>query len=371
MVETIGGVFGSTGEQAANSFFDSLNLGMGRVEGIFTDLSEIVNQAVQPLGQLVAPVFSGIASIISDAMNTALGAISGVTGFISANVMPLIPDLSNIIAPVIEEISGDISDAMSDIFGDTDTAFSGIETLVNEIWPAIADTIKTAVSGVASVVRTVWPVIKNVASTVFNAVKSVVMAVWPVVSSVIKTAVNTAKNVVSTAVGAIKGAFKTFSNIAGTVKNAFNAVKDAITKPIETAKATLKGILDKIKSFFPLNIGKIFSNLQLPRISVNGGTPPFGIGGKGSLPSFNIQWYARGGILDDAALIGAGERGTEFIWPGYDPYMSKYAKAIASNMPNSNGGITVNFTYNGEGDATDAVNLLTSNLRQLRATGAF
>ena len=371
MVETIGGVFGSTGEQAATSFFDSLNLGMGRVEGIFTDLSEIVTQAVQPLGQLVAPVFSGIASIISDAMNTALGAISGVTGFISANVMPLIDELSNIIAPVIEEISGDISDAMADIFGDTDTAFGGIETLVNEIWPAIADTIKTAVSGVASVVRTVWPVIKNVASTVFNAVKGVVMAVWPVVSNVIKTAVNTAKNVVSTAVGAIKGAFKTFSNIAGTVKNAFNAVKDAITKPIETAKATLKGILDKIKGFFPLNIGKIFSNLQLPHISVNGGTPPFGIGGKGSLPSFNIQWYARGGILDDAALIGAGERGTEFIWPGYDPYMSKYAKAIASNMPNSSGGITVNFTYNGEGDATDAVNLLTSNLRQLRATGAF
>ena len=371
MVETIGGVFGASGEKAAFFFFDALNLGMGRVEGIFSDLSEIVNQAIQPLGQLVAPVFSGIASIISDAMNTALGAISGVTGFISANVMPLISDLSNIITPVIEEISGDISDAMSDIFGDTDTAFGGIETLVNDIWPAIADTIKTAVSGVASVVRTVWPVIKNVASTVFNAVKSVVMAVWPVVSNVIKTAVNTAKNVVSTAVGAIKGAFKTFSNIAGTVKNAFNAVKDAITKPIETAKATLKGILDKIKSFFPLNIGKIFSNLQLPRISVNGGTPPFGIGGKGSLPSFNIQWYARGGILDDAALIGAGERGTEFIWPGYDPYMSKYAKAIASNMPNSSGGITVNFTYNGEGDATDAVNLLTSNLRQLRATGAF
>ena len=371
MVETIGGVFGASGEKAAFFFFDSLNSGMGQVEGIFTDLSEIVTQAIQPLGQLVAPVFSGIASIVSSAMNTVLGAISGVTGFISANVMPLISDLSNIITPVIEEISGDISDAMSDIFGDTDSAFGGIETLVNEIWPAIADTIKTAVSGVASVVRTVWPVIKNVASTVFNAVKGVVMAVWPVVSNVIKTAVNTAKNVVSTAVNAIKGAFRTFSSIAGTVRNAFNAVKDAITKPIETAKNTVKGIIDKIKGLFPLNVGKIFSNLQLPHISVNGGSPPFGIGGKGSLPSFNIQWYARGGILDDAALIGAGERGTEFIWPGYDPYMSKYAKAIASNMPNSSGGITVNFTYNGEGDATDAVNLLTSNLRQLRATGAF
>lgn len=371
MVETIGSVFGSTGEQAANSFFESLNGGMSQVGGIFDDLGEIVNQAIQPLGQLVAPVFSGIASIVSSAMGTVLGAISGVTGFISDNVSPLISDLSNLITPVVDMIAGDISDAMSEIFGETDSAFSGIGDLVNDVWPAIADIIKNAVSAVLGVVRVAWPAIKQVTSTAFGAVKSVVQTIWPPIANVIKTAVNTAKSVVSTAVNAIKGAFKTFSSIAGTVRNAFNAVKNAITQPIEAARSTVKGIIDRIKGLFPLNIGKVFSNLQLPHISVNGGSPPFGIGGKGSLPSFNISWYARGGILDNMQLIGAGERGTEFIWPAYDPYMSKYAKAIASNMPTQNSGITVNFTYNGEGDATDAVNLLTSNLRQLRATGAF
>ena len=371
MVETIGSVFGSTGEQAANSFFESLNSGMSQVGGIFDDLGEIVNQAVQPLGQLVAPVFSGIASIVSGAMNTVLGAISGVTGFISANVSPLISELSNMITPVIDMITSDISSAMAEIFGETDSAFSGIGTLVNEIWPAIADTIKTAVSGVLSVVRVAWPMIKTIASTAFNAVKSVVMAVWPAVSNVIKTAVNTAKNVVSTAVNAIKGAFRTLSSIASTVRGIFNSVKQAITKPIEDAKATVKGALDKIKSFFPLNIGNVFSGLKLPHFNVSGGSFPWGVGGKGSMPSWSVSWYARGGILENMQLIGAGERGTEFIWPAYDPYMSRYAKAIASNMPTQGNGITVNFTYNGEGDATDAVNLLTSNLRQLRATGAF
>ena len=197
------------------------------------------------------------------------------------------------------------------------------------------------------------------------------MAVWPVVSNVIKTAVNAAKNVVSTAVNAIKGAFRTLSSIASTVRTAFNAIKSAITKPIEDAKATVKGALDKIKGMFPLNIGNVFSGLKLPRFNVSGGSFPWGVGGKGSMPSWSVSWYARGGILENMQLIGAGERGTEFIWPAYDPYMSRYAKAIASNMPTQGNGITVNFTYNGEGDATDAVNLLTSNLRQLRATGAF
>ena len=371
MVETIGSVFGSTGEQAANSFFESLNSGMSQVGGIFDDLGEIVNQAIQPLGELVAPVFSGIASIVSGAMSTVLGAISGVTGFISANVSPLISELSNMITPVIDMITSDISSAMAEIFGETDSAFSGIGTLVNEIWPAIADTIKTAVSGVLSVVRVAWPMIKTIASTAFNAVKSVVMAVWPAVSNVIKTAVNTAKNVVSTAVNAIKGAFRTLSSIASTVRGIFNSVKQAITKPIDDAKTAVKGALDKIKSFFPLNIGNVFSGLKLPHFNVSGGSFPWGVGGKGSMPSWSVSWYARGGILENMQLIGAGERGTEFIWPAYDPYMSRYAKAIASNMPTQGSGITVNFTYNGEGDATDAVNLLTSNLRQLRATGAF
>ena len=34
-----------------------------------------------------------------------------------------------------------------------------------------------------------------------------------------------------------------------------------------------------------------------------------------------------------------GEKGAELIWPSYDPYMEKYAKAIAKHMPN--GGVTV------------------------------
>jgi hypothetical protein len=214
----------------------------------------------------------------------------------------------------------------------------------------------------------VFNAIKNVITSVFNAVRSITSAVWPVVSNVIKVAVNAAKGVVSTATGAIKTAFNGLRGIVNTVRNIFNAVKNAITNPIETAKGLVRNGINAIKGIIS---GTHFQlpHINLPHFSVSGGSPPFGIGGQGSLPSFSVSWYARGGIVNDATLIGAGERGTEFIWPGYDPYMTRYARAIADNMPSS--GITVNFTYNGEGDATEAVNLLTRNLRQLKATGAF
>ena len=64
-------------------------------------------------------------------------------------------------------------------------------------------------------------------------------------------------------------------------------------------------------------------HLNLPHISVSGGVAPFGIGGKGSLPSFSIQWYKSGGIMTNPTVFGingnslmvGGEAGDEAILP--------------------------------------------------------
>ena len=54
-----------------------------------------------------------------------------------------------------------------------------------------------------------------------------------------------------------------------------------------------------------------------------GGKAPFGIGGKGSLPHFHVgYWAAKGGIVDEATLIGAGEAGAEAIVP-LDPFWKR------------------------------------------------
>ena len=99
--------------------------------------------------------------------------------------------------------------------------------------------------------------------------------------------------------------------------------------------------MQKIKGFFPLSIGRIFSGLKLPHISVNGGKAPFGIGGKGSLPSFSVSWYAKamekGMILDrptifgamNRQLLGAGEAGSETV-VGTDSLMNMITSAVSN-----------------------------------------
>lgn len=131
--------------------------------------------------------------------------------------------------------------------------------------------------------------------------------------------------VTSKAIGAIKNKIKDIKSALAVIKSTFSGIKDTVTDKINGAKEAVAGFVNKVKGFFPLKIGKIFSSLKIPKISVSGGKAPFGIAGKGKLPSFNVKWNADGGILSEptifgmnpktGTLLGGGEAGKEAIVP--------------------------------------------------------
>ena len=120
--------------------------------------------------------------------------------------------------------------------------------------------------------------------------------------------------------------------IKSVLSSKFAAIKEAIVGPLNRARDAVKSAIDRIKGIIN-NAHLSLPHFKLPHFRINGGELPWGIGGKGRAPSINIDWYARGGIVEEATLIGAGERGTELIWPEYEPHMSRYAQAIAEHMP--------------------------------------
>ena len=95
----------------------------------------------------------------------------------------------------------------------------------------------------------------------------------------------------------------------------FNSYLGRIKSAIDKLLAPIKNFVNKVKGFFPINLGKILSGIKMPHFSVSGGSAPWGIGGKGSLPKFSVNWYAKGGILTEPTLFGAGEAGDEAILP--------------------------------------------------------
>lgn len=101
---------------------------------------------------------------------------------------------------------------------------------------------------------------------------------------------------------------------------------------LEVIKGLKTAVVDKIKSIFPINVGKILSNIKLPHFNISGSfslNPP-------KVPKLSIDWYAQGGIFDGATVlggIGVGEAGPEAILP-LTPFWDKLDK-MAENMQGS------------------------------------
>lgn len=330
---------------------------------VTTAISGIVT-AVGTIAPVVAPLLPIIASVlgavkIAGVITTIVGAVGG---FITAagTAIGMIGSLPGLIAVVTTVLGGPVT-IIAGIVGAIVAFIATNEDARNavvEVWNTIATTVTGAAQTVVTFVTGAWSSLSSGAKSAFESVKATVTSVWSSITSAVSTAVS---SVVSTITGRLR-------SVVGTARSIFNSVKTAIMTPINSARDAVKGAIDRIKSI--INGAHLsLPHFALPHFRINGGQLPWGIGGKGSPPSINVDWYARGGWVDGPTLFGAGERGGEFVWPSYAPYLDRYADALSERM--GGGGVTVNLTYNGSGDATELVGLLTRDLRMMRMTGAI
>lgn len=91
--------------------------------------------------------------------------------------------------------------------------------------------------------------------------------------------------------------------------------KESVVEKFESLKEKLHTIIENIKSFFHFDWQ--LPQLKLPHLEVQWQEAGdlgkfFGIS---AIPHLYVNWYAKGGIVDGATLIGAGEAGKEAIVP--------------------------------------------------------
>lgn len=121
------------------------------------------------------------------------------------------------------------------------------------------------------------------------------------------------KNAVTTVISFFKNLKTNVVTVVTSIKNSFSGVYDKIIDPFRKAYKFVKDIVDQLKNLFPINVGKIFSNVQLPHFSW--GLKKAG-DSKLKFPDFApIKWYAKGGVFNNPSIIGVGERGREAVVP--------------------------------------------------------
>lgn len=133
-----------------------------------------------------------------------------------------------------------------------------------------------------------------------------------------KTYTDACKKLGVTGAAAVK---KTVDGAEKPLTKSLDKIQKNTKKAISTAVSTTKKGATQLKR--AMDFKWSLPKLKMPHISVSSGKTPYGIGGKGSVPKFKVDYYKTGGIMTNPTIFGlngnswmvGGEAGAEAILP--------------------------------------------------------
>lgn len=274
------------------------------------------------------------------------------------NLFAAIPELVNELQPYIDEFiamaSAFLEEHQPEIEAAADTMFDGIKAALSKILEVAIQAIGEFLANLILTLPEWGPQLLQAAGELFmSIVQGLVLGIKPFM--------NQLESMMNDGITAIGSFFTDFLNsgaelviniasgIGGAVDYVARAIGDvvnAITSPISDAVATVGGLVDEIIGFFSGlgdRITSAIGSIHFPSPSIWFEEIEIG---PARIPVPHVDWYATGGFVDGASLIGVGERGGELIWPSYGPYLDKYAQAIASHIPGRGGVDIHDCTFN-------------------------
>lgn len=314
---------------------------------------------------LLTTIASGLTQGIPTFLGQALPMLTQFTESLRSNAGKLI----NAGLTLIQNIAQGLINSIPVLIAYVPTIITNLAGIINDNAPKILATGITIITNLAmGLVRAIPLLIANLPK-IITAIVSVFTAFnWlslgkNIVTGIIKGIKNLPsllKSAAKNAVNGFKGAFKG-NGILSAVKGAFTKIPSAVKSIFTKAVSLVKSFPGRFKS--ALKFSWSLPHLNLPHLSVSGGKAPFGIGGKGSLPSFHISWYKKAMespyVFSDATLFGAGESGDEMLY-GRSRLMSDIKEATQGTKND----VTINVTVNGADNPEEWGRRMASELRR-------
>lgn len=314
---------------------------------------------------LLTTIASGMTQGIPTFLGQALPMLTQFTESLRSNAGKLI----NAGLTLIQNIAQGLINSIPVLIAYVPTIITNLAGIINDNAPKILATGVTIITNLAiGLVRAIPLLIVNLPK-IITAIVSVFTAFnWfslgkNIVTGIIKGVKNLPsllKTAAKNAVNGFKGAFRG-NGILSAVKGAFTKIPSAVKSIFTKAVSLVKSFPGRFKS--ALKFSWSLPHLNLPHLSVSGGKAPFGIGGKGSLPSFHISWYKKAMespyVFSDATLFGAGEAGDEMLY-GRSRLMSDIKEATRGTKND----VTINVTVNGADNPEEWGRRMASELRR-------
>lgn len=211
---------------------------------------------------IIAAVVAAIAPLlmIIGGLVSAIGTITAALAGVSLPILGLIALIPLLIAAGVWLI----------------THWDEVKEKAEELWAKVKDEWNKGINTVKAVTRQfIDTTVRN-----WNELKTKTVNKWNEIKTSVK---NSISNMISSAMAS-------FNNFKSSVSAVFDSVRSSIVSKLESAKQSVQNIFDQIKHVFDT---VLTIKIKVPHIHVSGGQAPWGIGGKGTPPSFDVEWYKR------------------------------------------------------------------------------
>lgn len=291
--------FDILGKKVQTGFFEIIEPIVDAIEPYMDDIIEAVSQAVDFIVEVAGPLIAQRVQefiTFADMMATTFG--------------PVVQDIISFVQQMMDKFT-EFSEFVDTTFGNIETAITTDLNDTSTIGSNTVDAFVAAMNGD------------------FDSAAQHAGIAFDTLKTNVTTKLETAKSFAISAADVI-GNKLGFPGLGEKVSGVFNNVASFIRNPIQSAADFISGIPDRIVGFFSGLGSRITSaigsiHFPTPHISWD----DVSVAGVMSMRLPTVQWYARGGFVDSATLIGAGEAGPEMILPKSGGLMTDFAEEVA------------------------------------------
>ena len=362
------------------SIADLIGVVYDKLEPLITFIIEkIINElapSIKRVGDELKTFFDTLSDIVSGVIDIIKGIIDVIIGIINGDMSKITEGFSSIFNGVLEIVVAIFKSLLNLIINILTNIWNTIISTFQSAWDGITNILGGAGDWFSNTFQDAWDAIANIFgdlgswfgdrwSDVTNALSDVntwlgdkFQQGWDTISNAFGKLGswfgdrwNESKDALSEANTWLGEKFQsgrdnvnsTFENVGSWFSDRWNDIQSALKEipnwfrnlfndAMENAKSIVKNGIDRLKSFFNFD-------WSLPRIKL----PHFNISGSFSLmppriPSFSVDWYARGGVFNSPSIIGVGEAGQEAVMPleRNTGWISILAQKLAERMPANN-----------------------------------
>ena len=344
------------------SIADLIGVVYDKLEPLITFIIEkIINElapSIKRVGDELKTFFDTLSDIVSGVIDIIKGIIDVITGIIDGDMSKITEGFSSIFNGVFEIVEAIFKALLNLIINILTNIWNTIISTFQSAWDGITNILGGAGDWFSNTFQDAWDAIVNIFSGIGDWFSNTFQGAWDAIANIFSDLGswfgdrwNESKDALSEANTWLGEKFQsgrdnvnsTFENVGSWFSDRWNDIQNALREipnwfrnlfndAMENAKNIVKNGIDRLKSFF--NFDWSLPKIKLPHFNISGSfslMPP-------RIPSFSVDWYARGGVFNSPSIIGVGEAGQEAVMPleRNTGWISILAQKLTERMPANN-----------------------------------